>query len=225
MIPALPVTPVPSVATSLQVELTMLPVDGVSPTRDDLDEASAILQARIETTGIAGSVVMTPSLDRITLDLPGVAVGDPVVERLTQVGQLDFVPLGSTQAQQGDTIDLERYPPMFSGDQIKSATVGTDQNERPSVNFVLKPAGRSAFAAYTADNIGSYFAIVLDGVVVTAPVIQNAIPDGDVQITGGGVGGFGADEAAGLVAIMNSGTLPYPLRITSSEVIYWTGSP
>ena len=165
----------------------MVPVTGSA--RHAMTSTRSVRSFRLGSkTGIAGSVVMTPSLDRITLDLPGVAVDDPVVERLTQVGQLDFVPLGSTQVQQGDTIDLERYPPMFSGDQIKSATVGTDQNDRPAVGFVLRPAGRSAFAAYTADNVGSYFAIVLDGVVVTAPVIQNAIPGGDVQITGGGVG-------------------------------------
>ena len=74
-----------------------------------------------------------------------------------------------------------------------SATVGTDQNGRPAVDFVLKSDGAQKFSDYTAGHVGSYFAITLDGAVVSAPVIQNAIPNGNVQITGGGLAGFNAD--------------------------------
>jgi preprotein translocase subunit SecD len=136
-----------------------------------------------------------------------------------QTGRLDFVPLGSTQATEGQQLDLKQYPPLFSGDQVSSATVGTDQNGRPAVDFVLKSEGSSLFGDYTAKNVGSYFAITLDGAVVSAPVIQNAIPNGNVQITGGGLAGFNAKDAGNLVTILKFGSLPFPITALSSETL------
>ena len=49
---------------------------------------------------------------------------------------------------------------------------------------MLKPEGARLFGDYTANHIGSYFAITLDGMVLSAPVIQNAIPNGNVEIPG-----------------------------------------
>ena len=129
------------------------------------------------------------------------------------------MPLGSTQVSEGQTIDLKQFPPLFSGDQVASATVGTDQNGRPAVDFVLKSEGASLFSDYTAKNVGSYFAITLDGAVVSAPVIQNAIPGGNVQITGGGLAGFNAKDATNLVTILKFGSLPFPITALSSETI------
>ena len=58
----------------------------------------------------------------------------------------------------------------------------------------------------------------MDGIVLTAPVIQSEIRDGQVQITGGGTSGFDQEQAATFVAILDSGALPFPLRPTSSQV-------
>src|SRR5215210_7452041 len=114
--------------------------------------------------------------DRVVVELPGVTDPEAVRKLVGQTGRLDFVPLGSTQASDGQQLDLKQFPPLFSGDQVASATVGTDQNGRPAVDFVLKGEGAALFSDYTAKNVGSYFAITLDGAVVSAPVIQNAIP-------------------------------------------------
>jgi SecD/SecF fusion protein len=53
------------------------------------------------------------------------------------------------------------------------------------VTFAFDREGGTAFAEITAANIGQRFAVVLDGEVLTAPVIQTAIPGGQGQITGG----------------------------------------
>jgi preprotein translocase subunit SecD len=87
------------------------------------------------------------------------------------------------------------------------------------VDFVLKEDGQNKFAQYTAENVGSYFAITLDGAVVSAPVIQNSIPNGQVQITGGGLAGFTGKAAAELVTILKFGSLPFPIAALSSEQI------
>ena len=133
--------------------------------------------------------------------------------------KVEFVPLGDTPVGVGEPIDPTKNPPLFGGDQIASATMAADQNGAPAVDFLLKPDGTRLFADYTANHIGSYFAITMDGDVLSAPVIQNAIPNGDIQISGGGLDGLDATHAHGLVALIGSGELPVPLELTSSSVI------
>jgi preprotein translocase subunit SecD len=203
----------------LRVEYQALPVDGKAPTPGDMSVIKDIIERRVNTTGVSEPVVTTQGADRVVVELPGVTDPEAVRKLVGATGRLDFVPLGSTQVQQGQTIDLKTYPPLFSGDQVSSATVGTDQNGRPAVDFVLKSDGAKLFADYTAKNVGSYFAITLDGVVVSAPVIQNSIPNGNVQITGGGLAGFNAKDATNLVTILKFGSLPFPIQPLSSETI------
>jgi hypothetical protein len=215
-----PASPAPSAAAAspdvvgLQLEYTAQPVAGVTPTAADMAAIAAIVKARVDATGVAGGTAQVQGSDRIVVDLPGVTDPEPVSKYLGATGRIDFVPLGSTEAAAGQTIDTKTFPPLFSGDQVASATVGTDQNGRPAVDFILKPDGARAFGDYTAANVGRFFAIALDGVVVSAPVIQNAIPNGDVQITGGGQAGFTAEDASSLVATLDSGPLPFPLQQT-----------
>ncbi len=203
----------------LRVEYRALPVEGKQPGPDDMAVIKDIVERRVNTTGVSEPVVTTQGSDRVVVELPGVTNPEAVRNLVGQTGRLEFVPLGSTQVQQGQAIDLAEFPALFSGDQVSSATVGSDQNGRPSVDFVLKDQGRDLFGEYTAANVGSYFAIALDGIVVSAPVIQNAIPNGNVQITGGGVAGFGAKEAQDLVTILKFGSLPFPIEPLSSEQI------
>ena len=203
----------------LRVEYRALPVEGKQPGPDDMAVIKDIVERRVNTTGVSEPVVTTQGSDRVVVELPGVTNPEAVRNLVGQTGRLEFVPLGSTQVQQGQALDLAQFPPLFSGDQVSSATVGTDQNGRPSVDFVLKDQGRDLFGEYTAANVGSYFAIALDGIVVSAPVIQNAIPGGNVQITGGGVAGFGSKEAQDLVTILKFGSLPFPIEPLSSEQI------
>jgi len=203
----------------LRVEYQALPVEGKQPTAGDMAIIKDIVERRVNTTGVSEPLVLTQGKDRVVVELPGTTDPEAVRRLVGTTGRLDFVPLGSTQVQQGSVLDLKKYPPSFSGDQVSSATVGTDQNGRPAVDFVLKEDGKNKFAEYTAANVGSYFAITLDGTVISAPVIQNSIPNGNVQITGGGLSGFDAKEAKDLVTVLKFGSLPFPIAALSSEEI------
>ncbi len=202
----------------LRVEYKALPVDGVQPKPEDMAVIKDIVERRVNQTGVSEPVVTTQGSDRIVVELPGVTDPESVRRLVGRTGRLDFVPLGSTEAAQDQVLDLTQYPPLFSGDQVQSATVGQDQNGRPAVDFVLKGDGAKAFADYTAQNVGSYFAITLDSTVISAPVIQNSIPNGQVQITGG-VAGFPAKEAQNLVTVLKFGSLPFPIEELASEQI------
>jgi preprotein translocase subunit SecD len=203
----------------LRVEYQAQPVDGKTPSPGDMGVIKDIVERRVNTTGVSEPLVTTQGSDRVVVELPGVTDPEAVRKLVGQTGQLDFVPLGSTQVTEGQVLDLKQYPPLFGGDQVASATVGTDQNGRPAVDFVLKGDGSQKFSDYTAGHVGSYFAITLDGSVVSAPVIQNAIPNGNVQITGGGLAGFNAADATNLVTILKYGSLPFPITALSSQTI------
>ncbi len=203
----------------LRVEYQAQPVDGKSPSAGDMAVIKDIVERRVNTTGVSEPVVTTQGSDRVVVELPGVTDPEAVRKLVGTTGRLDFVPLGQTQVSEGQVLDLVQFPPSFSGDQVSSATVGTDQNGRPAVDFVLKDEGRAKFAEYTKDHIGDYFAITLDGTVISAPVIQNSIPNGNVQITGGGLSGFTAQAATQLVTVLKFGSLPFPITALSSETI------
>ena len=68
--------------------------------------------------------------------------------------------------------------PVVTGEELVDAQPAFDQNGRPAVNFRFNTSGARKFGDYTAENIGSPFAIVLDDEVVSAPVIQSHIPGG-----------------------------------------------
>jgi protein-export membrane protein SecD len=203
----------------LRVEYRALPQDGVSPTQESMEVIKGIIERRVNTTGVSEPVVVVQGSDRVVIELPGVSDVDAVRQLVGQTGRLDFVPLGSTQAVAGQVIDLDANPPLFGGDQLQNASIGTDQNGGLAVNFQLEDEGARLFEEYTRENIGQFFAIVLDGRVISAPSINTAIPGGQVQITSGGIGGFPQQEANELVTVLKFGSLPFPIEELSSEQI------
>ena len=208
----------------LRVEYQALPKDGVSPNPEAMGVLKDIIERRVNSTGVSEPVVVVQGSDRVVIELPGVSDVDSVRRLVGQTGQLDFVPLGSEQnITAGQELPRDKYPPLFSGDQITSAAVGQDNNNRLAVNFQLKNdgarSGGQLFAKYTSEHVGEFFAITLDETVISAPQIQGPIPNGQGQITGGGLGGFPAKEANDLVTILKFGSLPFPIQELSSEQI------
>ncbi len=207
----------------LRVEYQALPKDGVQPTVEAMGVIKDIVERRVNSTGVSEPVVVVQGNDRVVIELPGITDVDSVRRLVGQTGQLEFVPLGSTTATKGQVLDLTRFTPLFGGDQIQSAAIGQDQQNGLSVDFVLKndgpQSGAQLFAKHTAENIGQFFAVTLDGVVITAPSINSSIPNGQVQITSGGIGGFPAPEANEIVTVLKFGSLPFPIQELSSEQI------
>ncbi len=105
--------------------------------------------------------------------------------------------------------------PVVSGEQLVDAQPSLDQNNRPAVNFRFNPAGGRAFGLYTAENIGSPFAIVLDNQVVSAPTIQSHIPGGSGIITGR----FTVEETTQLAVLLRSGALPAEMNFLEERTV------
>ncbi len=217
----------------LKVEYRVNPSGGKTPTATDLDVIRGIIERRVNSTGVAEPVVVTSGSDRIVVELPGATDPQAVRDLIGQTGRLDFVPVPtSVTITQGQTVDLSNATIcqgtaavtsmciLFSGDQLDSANVGTDQNGGRAVNFVLKETGKNLFAAWTAAHVQEQFAIVLDSTVISSPVIQQAISGGTVQISNTGtIGGIPLAEATNLVNVLKFGALPFPVQELSSDTI------
>jgi preprotein translocase subunit SecD len=212
----------------LEVEYRVNPAGGRTPTAADVNVVKQIIERRVNATGVSEPVVVTSGTDRIIVEVPGVSDTAAIRKLVGQTGRLDFVPLpsseygtgtapGPDQAVQGQPLPTSETA-LFSGDQITSASLGTDQKGQRAVNFTLKDPGRQLFADYTQNHVGEFFAIVLDGTVISAPVIQSAIVGGQGQITGG-VGGFSLQEANQLVNVLRFGSLPFPVQELASDTI------
>ncbi|HEY8989717.1 MAG TPA: protein translocase subunit SecD [Candidatus Limnocylindrales bacterium] len=203
----------------LRVEYQAQQVGDKIPRPEDLEIIRRIIENRVNATGVSEPVITTQGSDRIVVELPGVSDPNAVRKLVGQTGRLDFVPLGQVTKQKDDVIDETQFPPLFSGTELDSAAIGSDSTGKRVVVFHLKDAGAKLFASYTGAHVGDYFAIVLDGRVISAPRIDEAIPGGNVQISQPGIGGYPLKEATDLVTVLQFGSLPFPIKELSNVTI------
>ena len=105
--------------------------------------------------------------------------------------------------------------PVVTGEELVDSQPSFDQNGRPAVTFRFNPSGARKFGDYTAENIGSPFAIVLDDEVISAPVIQSHIAGGSGIITGN----FSVEESTNLAVLLRAGALPAGLDFLEERTI------
>ena len=107
-------------------------------------------------------------------------------------------------------------PATVVGTDVKGATARLDPagTNQWQVGVTFTGSGQKKFTDLTAATVGKQVAIVLDGVVISAPVIQNTIP-GDAQITGN----FSKDEAQNLANVLKYGALPLTFTTSQAEVV------
>ena len=106
--------------------------------------------------------------------------------------------------------------PALTGEVVVSADVTFDPvTRKPAVEMVMNDRGARLWRRLTAENVGEAIAIVLDGRVYSAPVVQDEIPTGRSQITGN----FTIKEARDLATILESGRLPVSVQIVEEEVV------
>jgi len=219
----------------LRIEYRVLPAEGKVPGPSDLSIMRQIILNRVDKSGVSEPTVVVQGSDRVVVEMPGVKNFEQIESLIGTTGRLDFMPLGpgsggaapATQGQQLDPAwtatrcaDVEQINcVLFSGNQVAAASIGADQNGQRTVDFTLNTEGKDLFAKYTAGHIQDFFAIVLDGEVISAPVIRDAIPNGQVQISQGGIGGYPLAEAQNLVTILQFGQLPYPIEPLSRAAV------
>jgi protein-export membrane protein SecD len=105
---------------------------------------------------------------------------------------------------------------LVSGENLVDAQPGFDQRTgEPVVTFRFDAAGAKRFARATQENVGLPYAIILDGKVISAPVIREPILGGSGQISGN----FGVQEATDLSVLLRSGALPAKLTVIEERTV------
>jgi preprotein translocase subunit SecD len=194
------------------------------------------INRRINALGTAESTVVRQGRDRILVQYPGLQdtaalknlLGETAVltfhEVNTQLSVEDVRQQGRPPAgwkifpsdEPGEPALLLRETPVVRGDELADAQPGFDhQTGQPIITFRFNQQGARKFGRFTQDHVGQPFAIVLDGKVLSAPVIQTAILGGSGQISGN----FTVDSANTLAVQLRSGALPVKLTVVEERTV------
>ncbi len=195
-----------------------------------VEQSLEIIRNRVDQVGVAEPLIQRIGSNRILVQLPGLQDPTRLRELLGSTAQMSFHMLDQTAdvtqpPPRGVDIlpganDNNKYPVesriAISGERLEDAKVGFDQRtNQPVVDFAFDSLGARQFADITRENVGRPFAIVLDGKVLTAPVINEPILGGRGQISGN----FTVEEATVLSALLRSGALPAPLTIIEERSV------
>jgi protein-export membrane protein SecD len=143
--------------------------------------------------------------------LPGLTNIDQAIKLIGETPTLEFKLI---QTATNSTTTLESIG--LDGRYLKRAQVVFDpQLNSPQVSIEWNDVGTAIFASTTKNNLGKPLAIILDGVPVSAPIIQSEISDGKAVISGN----FDREEARILAGRLNTGALPVAIKVIGSEVI------
>ncbi len=214
----------------VSVILTASKTDGSAPTAEEMATATSIVQQRVNSLGAAETSVQQQGTNSILVQIPGATNADTAVETIGRTGHLEFVridEIGDADALariNAGTSDVKlkdgTYTSFMDGSYIQSSAVGQTSNALDgsySVNVNLDAEGTKIFADVTRELAPTKgrIAIVLDGVVNSAPAVQTVIDGGQVSITGN----FTLDEAMSLKTVLDSGSLPVTLSYSESRVV------
>jgi len=199
------------------------------------EQALKIIRNRIDQFGVSEPTVQAQGMDDIVVQLPGIQDPQRAKELIGKTAVLEFKLLA--QGPQAGTVEhpgpgvqvisgkgeggrrqqyLVERRILMTGDMLTDASVSPGSaTEGMAVEFVLDARGGKQFGQATSANVGRNLAIVLDGVVESAPVIREPITGGRGQITGR----FDFAEAQDLANVLRNGALPAPLKLIEERTV------
>ena len=194
----------------------------------DLSSAASTVRARLDRMGVAGASVNAED-GTLVVKLPSAHDDSSAVEEATGVGTLELVRLDAVsdadaiaRIQSGASdVKLEEgtYEPFIQGSQITAASAVLTSSTSASYGLALSfdSEGATAFEEVTSElaPVHGQILIVSDGTVVAAPQVSQAISGGQVSVSAG----LTQQEAAGIAAAVETGTLPCALTQQSSASV------
>ncbi|MEK7190288.1 MAG: protein translocase subunit SecD [Patescibacteria group bacterium] len=200
---------------------------------DSMNALRDVIERRINLFGVSEPVVqvqhggfVSGGGEQLIVDLPGVTDVKQAIEMIGQTPLLEFkieVPKGTLQAVTVDKdgtavldVNSQFVSTELTGRYLQKATLEFDTNTRePKVSLQFNDVGTKLFAEITKNNVGKMVAIYLDGAPISTPVVREEIPNGQAVISGS----FTPTEAKQLVGRLNSGALPVPISLLSTQTI------
>jgi len=203
-----------------------------SKLKETQEIALEIIRNRIDEFGVKEPRIQLQGEDSILVELPGVVERKRALRLIGQTAFLEFklveedkekikqaeegkVPSGYEWKKFKDTHLLLKKEASLTGEDLANASTSFDANMFPIVTLKFNSQGTKKFAQVTTKNVGKRLAIVLDGIVKSAPLIKEPILSGDAQISGD----FSVEEARDLALVLRAGALPCPLKIEEERTV------
>jgi len=179
----------------------LLEATSQSSDENAVDRTMVVLEERINNLGVSETVIAKEGNNRIRVEIPGQYDSNEMVEMLSKAGELVF------EAEDGTVV--------ITGSDVKDASVMMDSLNQPVVSLQLNDSGKQKFADATEKYIGKIISIKMDDEVVSAPVVQAHITNGEASITG--MSSY--EEAEKLASIIKSGALPVTLKNVETNTV------
>ncbi len=190
------------------------------------DQALEIVRRRIDEIGTNEPNILKRGNDRVLVELPGLDDPKRIKSLLGKTANLTFrfvsndnqdsFGVEKLKHENGLDEDFVSKRIILSGDNLLDAQPRMDsQTNETVVSFTLDRVGAKRFGKATSANIGRQLAIILDGKIISAPVIRDTIASGSGQISGG----FTFQSATDLSLLLRSGALPAPLNIIEERTV------
>ena len=194
--------------------------------KTSLNQALEIVRRRIDEIGTNEPNILKRGNDRILVELPGLDDPERIKTLLGKTAKLTFRFVVQNEEQgfgteilysEDDSEELNVSKRIIlGGENLLDAQPRMDNlNNQTVVSFTLDRVGAKRFGKATSSGVGKRLAIVLDGKVISAPVIRDAIVSGSGQISGN----FTFQSATDLALLLRSGALPAPLNIIEERTV------
>lgn len=222
------------------IVVTFDPREIAEQRRRTLAQSLEIVRRRIDELGTKDPTIVAQGQDRILVQLPGVREPERIKELLGKTAKLSFhlldqntpiaearagrAPPGTELVPSDKDFEADGRPRQFlvqrrvavAGERLTDAQPSTNsQSGEWVVTFKFDGQGARQFGDITRQNVGRPFAVVLDGKVITAPVIREPILGGTGQISGQ----FTAQSASDLAVLLRAGALPAPLTVLEERTV------
>jgi protein-export membrane protein SecD len=203
---------------------------------DSMDALRDVIERRINLFGVSEPVVqvqhgglISGAGEQLIVDLPGVTDVKQAIAMIGQTPLLEFKTEAPPKAPQTATVDKNGQLNLgavdlsqqfvstdLTGRYLTRATLVFDPNTRaPTISLQFDATGTKLFDQITKDNVGKTVAIYLDGAPISTPRVNEEIPNGQAIISGN----FTPTDAKQLVGRLNSGALPVPITLLSTQTI------
>ncbi|MDC0544991.1 protein translocase subunit SecD [Pelagibacteraceae bacterium] len=188
-----------------------------------LKQSIEIVRRRIDDVGTKEPTILQRGEKRILIELPGLKDPERIKALLGKTAQLNFRLVSENNefgtdkliSENGEKLNVSKRIIMSGENLIDAQPNINNQNNEPTVSFTLDRLGAQKFGRATTDNVGKRLAIVLDGEIISAPSINEAITSGNGMISGN----FSFQEVTDLSLLLRSGALPTPLLVVEERTV------
>ena len=169
---------------------------------DAMQRVVSIMERRVNELGLTEPIIQREGARRVIIELPGIKDPDKAIETIGKTAMLEF------KDEDGNT--------LLTGSDLKDAQAAMNQqNGQSIVTLEFSDEGKEKFADATLANVGRQIAILLDGEVLTDPVVREPILGGRAEISGQ----RDLEEAQRLAVLLRSGALPVKVNIIETRTV------